>query len=56
MSEVKRFLGVLVPGSVRYEGDSDIEDLWVELEKAMGGKDAVHRFTWPVVLILGTRT
>ncbi|KAF1345896.1 hypothetical protein BDV97DRAFT_371923 [Delphinella strobiligena] len=55
MSEVKRFLSVLVPGFERDEGDSDMEGLWIELEKAMGGKDAVHRITWPMVLILGTR-
>ena len=55
---LKRFVGASFPLSKDKAGPSDsaLEDLWAELSEKMGGKGKVQAFTWPVVLILATRT
>ncbi|KAJ6547439.1 S-adenosyl-L-methionine-dependent methyltransferase [Mycena capillaripes] len=55
---VRRFITVILPGvKAHIDGtDSTFEALFAELEKAMGGPEVVHDITWPVILLLATRT
>lgn len=55
-SEVKRFIDANLP-SFKHElnEDAEVDGLYQELEKAMGGREAKRRISWPVVLLLATR-
>ena len=51
---VRGFIGVNLPWKKDYE-TPETDKLYTALEKELGGKDAKHKITWPVVLILATR-
>ncbi|GME52384.1 hypothetical protein MMC23_003731 [Neofusicoccum parvum] len=56
--DVRRFIEVNLPKF--WEGkdesrDEELEALYGELEKAMGGPDAKRKIGWPVVLLLATK-
>lgn len=54
---VRRFVEVNLPEfEERAEKDEEIELLYEELGKQMGGIGAERQITWPVVLILATKT
>ncbi|KAL9119055.1 MAG: hypothetical protein Q9187_004394 [Circinaria calcarea] len=54
---VKNFVKVSFPNfKEKVEADSEIERCFGKLTEAMGGEDAVRSYTWPVVLILATRS
>ena len=57
VAAVKRYFSVLFPGfkDANGEGDAEIDGLFKELTEVMGGEAAVRQFTWPCVLLLGTR-
>jgi len=54
---VRKFVRAIMPPASVEEGvvDGRIEDLYGELEEAMGGKGAVRKISWPVVLILASK-
>jgi SAM-dependent methyltransferase len=56
--DVRRFIEVNLPKfwEGRDEGrDEELEALYVELEKALGGKEAKAKIGWPVSLLLATK-
>ena len=58
VGEVRRFIECLIPSFEAQKAKGyyqHIEPRYLELQRAMGGKDAKRAFTWPVVLILATR-
>ena len=58
VEEVRRFVECLIPSFEEQKAKGyyqHIEAKYLDLERAMGGKEAKRAFTWPVVLILATR-
>ena len=55
---VRKFVGASfpIPKDKDSPVDRDVEVLWTQLSDGMGGEGAAQAFTWPVVLILATRT
>ncbi|KAJ4358316.1 uncharacterized protein N0V89_002898 [Didymosphaeria variabile] len=49
------FLKMNLPAFRQEDVTSDIEDLWAELGKQMGGPDVRHGVSWPVVVILASK-
>ncbi|KAI4263965.1 MAG: hypothetical protein L6R42_000908 [Xanthoria sp. 1 TBL-2021] len=54
---LRAYFKVLFPGfrEALGEGDGEIEGLFGELAKAMGGEGVKRKFTWPCALVLATR-
>lgn len=58
VDEVRRFVECLIPSFEEEKAKGayqHIEPKYMELERAMGGKDTKRALTWPVVLILATK-
>ena len=57
IAAVKRYFSVLFPGfrEAIGDGDAEIDKLFGELARVMGGAGVVRQFTWPCVLLLATR-
>lgn len=51
----KQFLKMNLPAFKQEDITPDIETLWTQLGKLMGGPDAQHEVKWPVVAILATK-
>jgi hypothetical protein len=54
---IRKFVRAILPPKADGEEirDERIEELYGELEGAMGGKGALRKISWPVVLILASR-
>ena len=57
LDRLKDYFEVLFPGFKEAKGDGDVEidDLYSQLEKLMGGDKVVRDFTWPCSLLVATR-
>ena len=57
VNEVRRFVHVNLPGFATpgLLDDPAVTDLFEQLKGAMGGEEAMHTITWPVVLLLVTK-
>ena len=57
VKDLERYFRVLFPGFKAAVGDGDkaIDELFLQLHEKMGGKNHVHKFTWPAVLVMATR-
>ena len=53
---LERYLRVLLPAFDEDVWTEDVRIVFSELEKAMGGTGAVRKLSWPVSLILATKT
>jgi len=53
---VKKFVNFSFPNVAdKIRGNAEIEELFVELEKAMGEQGATRSYTWPIALVLATK-